>query len=154
MSVEPHHAPPEAFKLYSRRLIKELEPKGIIRTAVESVNLALCTNHHGVLMAECIRTFPSFTFPASLLLKREETRKLAGASVIAAVHDSKHQRSRAYMEPPMDLLYGFRGKQENVDLLSSYEMLMHWSMEKILPPSLKIPQHAQKSCLTPEGLNN
>jgi hypothetical protein len=105
-------------------------------------------------MAECIRTFPTVTLPASLLLKREEIekRKLAGASVIAAVHDSKYQRSRAYMEPPVDLLYGLRGRQENVDLLSSYEMLMHWSMEKILPPSLKIPQHAQKSCLTPEGL--
>ena len=52
----------------------------------------------------------------------------------------------------MDLLYGSRGKQENVDLLSSYEIFMHCSMEKILPPSLKIPQHAQESCLTPEGL--
>ena len=148
MSVEPHHAPPEAFKLYSRRLIKDLEAKGIIRAAVESVNLALCTDQQDVLMVECIRTFPTVTFPASLLLKREEieTRKLAGASVVAAVHDSKHQRSRAYMEPPN----GFRGKKENVDLPSSYEMLMHWSMEKILPPYLKIPQHAQKSFLTPE----
>ena len=45
VSVEPRYAQPEAFKLYSRRLIKDLEAKGIIRTAVESVNLALCTNH-------------------------------------------------------------------------------------------------------------
>jgi hypothetical protein len=58
VSVEPRHIQQDAFKLYSRRLIKGLEAKGIIRTAVESVNLALRTNHPDVLMEECIRTFP------------------------------------------------------------------------------------------------
>ena len=58
--------------MYSRRLVKDLEAEGIIRTAVKSVNLALHADHKDVLMAECIRTFPSVTFPASWLLRREE----------------------------------------------------------------------------------
>ena len=60
------------FQKYVRRFVKNLEIKGTIRTAVESVNLSLCADHSDVLMAECIRTFPTVTFPASLLLKREE----------------------------------------------------------------------------------
>ena len=37
----------------------------------------------------------------------------------------------------MDLLYGFRGKSHNVDLMSPYEMAMHWSLERILPPKTR-----------------
>ena len=93
--------------------------KGTIRTAVESVNLSLHANHADVLMAECIRTFPTVTFPASLLLKREEveTRTVMGASVIAALHHGHGNNVRAYIDPPFDLMYGFRGSEQNVDLL-------------------------------------
>jgi hypothetical protein len=111
--------------------------KGTIRTAEESVNLSLYAAHVDVLMAECIRTFPTVTFPASLLLKREEveTRTVTGASVIAALHHGHGSHARAYIDPPFDLMYGFRGSEQNVDLLSPYEMLLHYSMERILPPS-------------------
>ena len=68
------------FKVYAQRLIKDLELKGMIRTAVEGVNLSLHWNDPDILAAECIRTFPTVTFPASLLLRREEaeTNKLSG----------------------------------------------------------------------------
>ena len=56
------------FQKYVRRLVKDLEMKGTIRTAVESINLSLCADHPDVLMSECIRTFPTVTFPAALLL--------------------------------------------------------------------------------------
>ena len=117
--------------------MKDLEAKGIVRTAVETVNLALHANHKDVLMAECIRTFPTVTFPASLLLKREEieTLKVPGASIIAALHHGNRRRSRVYTEAPFDLLYGFRGQRYNVDLLSPYEMLLHWSIQRISAPS-------------------
>jgi hypothetical protein len=143
----------EAFNLHSKRLLKDLEAKGIIRAAVESVNLSLQANHKDVLMAECIRTFPTVTFPASLLLKREEveTKKVAGSSVIAALHHSRCQKGRAYVEAPLDLLYGFRGSSFDVDLLCPYEMMMHWSMEKIRPPSLQTAADAINSDLTPAG---
>ena len=110
--------------------------KGTIRTAVEGINLSLHANHADVLMGECIRTFPTVTFPAMLLLKREEieTLKVSGASVIAALHHGHGQKNRSYQEAPFDLLYSFRGRSEAVDVLTPYEMLLHYTMERILPP--------------------
>ena len=125
------------FQKYVRRMVKDLEMKGTIRTAVESINLSLHANHHDVLMAECIRTFPTVTFPAALLLKREEieTLKVSGASVIAALHRAVGGKARVYRQAPFDLMYGFRGKSESVDLLTPYEMLLHYSLCHISPPT-------------------
>ena len=125
------------FQKYVRRLVKDLELKGTIRTAVEGINLSLHWNHTDLLMGECVRTFPTVTFPAMLLLKREEieTLKVSGASVIAALHHGHGHKSRMYQEAPFDLMYGFRGHSLAVDLLTPYEMLMHYKMERILPPT-------------------
>ena len=59
---------PTLFQHYSRRLVKDLEAKGIIRTAVESLNLSAHAANPDYLGAECMRTFATVTFPASLLL--------------------------------------------------------------------------------------
>ena len=127
------------FQRYVRRLVKDLEMKGTIRTAVESINLSLCASHNDVLMSECIRTFPTVTFPAALLLKREEieTLKVSGASIIAALHHGHGQKARMYADAPLDLMYGFRGRDEEVDLLTPYEMLLLYRAERILPPTCK-----------------
>ena len=68
--------------------MKDLEMKGTIRTSVEGINLSLHMNHPDVLMGECVRTFPTVTFPAMALLKQEEIETLivSGASAIAALH--------------------------------------------------------------------
>ena len=61
--------------------MKDLELKGTIRTAAEGVKLSLhWSDEADILAAECIRTFPTVTFQATLLLKREETEtnKLSG----------------------------------------------------------------------------
>ena len=83
-----------------------------------------------------MRTFPTVTCPASLLLKREEveTLKVAGRSIIAAVHGGKSDGRKSWLEPPFDLMYGFRGASYVVDLLSPFEMLRYWRLEKVLPP--------------------
>ena len=84
---EPDNVEAKSFRHYSGRLLRDLEGKGIIRTTVETVNLAMEAPNSDILAAECFRTFPSVTFPASLLLKREEieTKKIQGVSVIAAI---------------------------------------------------------------------
>ena len=127
---------PRAFQEYSRRLVKDLEAKGIVRTAVETLNLATHASSADVLSAECMRTFPTVTFPANLLLKREEieTLKVPGRSIIAAVHHRKAGGRKTFLEAPFDLMYGFRGRDDVVDLYSPFEMLRYWSMEKVLPP--------------------
>ena len=66
----------EDFKKYSRRLVRDLELKGIVRTAVEGTNLSLHAAHTDILEAECVRTFPTIRFPANELIKREEIETL------------------------------------------------------------------------------
>ncbi len=137
LEVEAPRTEAKAFQEYSRRLVRDLEGKGILRTAVECINLSSYANHPDIMMAECIRTFPSVRFDAVQLLRREEveTGASTGISIIAAVHSSGGFRKRAYLQAPFDLMYGFRGGAHNVDLLSPYEMLMYWSMEAVRPPS-------------------
>ena len=129
---------PASFRYYSQRLVRDLEAKGILRTVVETTNLAIHVNKMDILAAECIRTFPTVTFPANLLLKREEieTGKVRGASVVAALHAAGSAFTRrAYIEAPFDLMYGFRGVQRDLALLSPFEMIMQYSMEEVKPPN-------------------
>ena len=56
-----------------------------------------------------------------------------GPSVIAALHHGRGDLNRIYKEPPFDLLYGYRGAADAVDLLYAYEMLVLYSIERILP---------------------
>ena len=130
-----------AFRLYGKRIVKDLEGKGIIRTAVEATNLCLFADHHDRLMAECIRSFPSVNFPATLLLRREEieTGQTKGNSIIAALRHGNKSGKVARVEAPLDFMYGFRGDKYDVDLLSAFEMLMHWKMTEIKHPNYRCP---------------
>ena len=131
---------------YSRRLVKDLECKGILRTTVETVNLQIHAEESDPLAAECIRTMPTVTFPATMLLKREEieTRTKAGQSVIAAVYHGGAARNRAFVEAPFDLMYGFRGQEQTVDLMSPYEMLVRQrSRNQIMSPEFITPHCPQ-----------
>ena len=141
------------FAGYSKRLLKDLESKGTIRTAVESLNLSVHADDTDALSAELVVTFPQVIFPASLLLKREEveTLKVPGHSVIAAVHHTKGERARTYTEAPFDLMYGFRGTAHVVDLLSPFEMLMYWSLLPVRPPSER--EDNPTAVWTTEGLS-
>ena len=65
LEVQPKTADDEKCKMYSEQLLKDLEAKGVIRTAVESANLSLNTNHNAILKSECIRPSPTATFPPS-----------------------------------------------------------------------------------------
>ena len=126
----------KAFQDYSRRLVKDLEAKGIIRTAVETLNVATHATDTDILSAECMRTFATVAFPATLLLKREEieTGKVTGNSIISALRHGKGKGRSSFIEAPFDLMYGFRGNSHVVDLLSPFEMLRYWRMERIFPP--------------------
>ena len=104
------------------------------------------------------------TFPATLLLKPEvaETNKLRGVqkkevsigddhgpSVIAALHHGWGDTNRICKEAPFDILNGLRGGEGVVDLLSPYEMLLHYSMDRILPPTTTPAQ--SRAAWTEEG---
>ena len=129
--------PSKQFQEYSKRLVKDLESKSLARTSVEGLNLSQFADKQDYLMAECVRTFSYVTFPASMLLKREEieTGKAKGRSIIAAVYHARGDGRKTFTDAPFDLLYGFRRKEHVVDLLSPFEMLRHWEMERVLPPT-------------------
>ena len=124
------------FVKYSRCLVRDLEAKGLARTAVEGINLSIHADDKDVLNAECYRTFPTCTFPAASLLKREEVEcgRNTGVSVIAAVLQNKSKQRKSYLQEPFDILYGFRGTEYNVDVLSAYEMLLFWRPVSIHAP--------------------
>ena len=79
------------FVKYSRCLVRDLEAKGLARTAVEGLNLSIHADDKDVMNAECYRTFPTCTFPAASLLKREEVEcgRISGVSIITAVLQNK-----------------------------------------------------------------
>ena len=146
-----HKPLPKEYQEYFKRLLKDLEAKSMVRTAVETLNLSLFGAQPDVLKAECIRTFPTVAFPASELLRREEveTQKTKGKSVIVAVHHSRGEGLRTWTTSPFDLMYGFRGCKRQVDLLSPFEMIRYWHPERVLPPNKN--DDRPKSTWTQEG---
>ena len=68
--------------------------------------------------------------------------------MIAMIHGHKTNAKFSYVEAPVDLMYGFRGNQHNVDLVSPFEMWRFWRIEKVLPPS----SGYECSTYTDEGL--
>ena len=132
-----HETPQQQFVKLSKRLLKDLEAKGIVRTAVETTNLALHANHYDKSRAECFRTFPTVTFPVTQLLCREEieNNRKGGASAITGVRSNSQHKS--YTDAPADLLYGFRSTGQGVQTLSVFEMLRYWSIERIGTPTQK-----------------
>ena len=149
-SWKPEH---QMFQEYSKRLLKDLEAKSVVRTAVESLNLSVFGNHSDVLFAECYRTFPTITFPAAAFLRREEleTQKTKGKSVILAVHHGCGDGARTWTEAPYDFMYGFRGQAHNVDLLSAFEMFRYWQLQRVLPPPAAEKQAVPSSQWTAAG---
>ena len=141
--------PQQEFNRFSKRLLKDLEAKGIVRTAVETTNLALHANHPDKTRAECFRTFPTVTFPVTQLLSREEieNHRKGGASAITGMRSSS-SKLQSFTDAPVDLLYGFRGKGQGVQTLSVFEMLRYWSVERIGTPT----QKPRRSMWTDAGL--
>ena len=68
---------------------------------------------------------------------------------MAALHHGGGGTNRMYKEPPFDVMYGFRGRRGSVDLLTPYEMLLHYSMERILPRTN--PRAESRAVWTEEG---
>ena len=88
----------DRFRECSKRIVKDLESTGTVRTSVEAVLLGLYADFPDTLMAECIRTFPTVT--SQRLFREEiETSKAKGRSVIASLHDNRGNRGCAYKVP-------------------------------------------------------
>ena len=100
----------EAFRAQTRRRIRDLEQKGVTRTALETHNLADKGDVTDLPAAESICTFPRVTFSAHLLLERQKAE--AGMSsvtaTVALLCRQERGFKRSYTQSPLDLMSGFR----------------------------------------------
>ena len=58
------------------------------------------------------------------------------------MHTAGTVSKRLYIDAPFDLVYGFRGLDHNVDVLSPYEMLLHWALKEVKQPTIRNPMSA------------
>ena len=140
--------PKDQAKAAVRRMITDLEMKGTLRGAAEVFNLCVNLRSEDSLFQECVRTFRTMTFPGSAFLHRLEL-ELDGVGcerVSTRIPPTRRpaERSRGSTPPIVDI-YGFRGADLRVALLSPFEFLMYWSAEPVLPP------HRQGSAKRPKS---
>ena len=79
----------------------------------------------------CYRCIPS-NFVAET--RRGRDRKGQRKLIITALRHGQGKGRSSFIEAPFDLMYGSRGNSHVVDLLSPFEMLRYWRMERIFPP--------------------
>ena len=129
------------FRRAAQRMVKDIDAKGSIRTAMETTQLALHANHQDKLAAEAVYTFPTATFPVVVFCRREEIEhnKRSGFSVITGIRTNSKMIS--HTDAPADLLYGYRGNTHAVGLLSPSEMFRFWKIVRIEDPK-KTPDHS------------
>jgi len=129
--------PKDQAKAAVRRMITDLEMKGTLRGAAEVFNLCVNLRSEDSLFQECIRTFMTVAFPGSAFLHRLEL-ELDGVGcerVSTRIPPTRRPAERSKgSTPPIVDIYGFRGQDPRVALLSPFSFLMYWSAEPVLPP--------------------
>ena len=125
----------------TRRMLTDLEQKGVLRGAVECFNLCVNLREEDSLFQECVRTFMSTSFPGSAFLHRLEM-ELAGVgaecvSMRIPATRRPNARTKASRAPEAEA-YGFRDiRDKRIGMLSPFEFAMYWCAEAVLPPCHK-----------------
>eukprot|EP00973_Karenia_brevis_P047925 6651493-Karenia_brevis.AAC.1 len=120
----------------ARRMLSDLEMKGVLREAQASFNLCVNLRPDDNLAQECVRTFMTISFPGSIFMQRLQTElDGVGGNLSLRVPPTKRPGliARNGSAPKVDA-YGFRGLDLRVRLLSPYEFDMYWGTEPVLPP--------------------
>jgi len=133
--------PGDQVRAVCRRMLTDLEQKGILRGAVECFNLCVNLRADDSLFQECIRTFMTVSFAGNAFLHRLEL-ELGGAGVDCfstwiPTTRRPHVRSKC-ADPPWVDVYGFRDiKDERFAMLSPFEFPIYWSAKPVLHPEHK-----------------
>ena len=120
----------------ARRMLTDLEMKGVLREAQTSFNLCVNLRPDDNLFQECIRTFMTISFPGGAFMQRLHM-ELDGVGGNLSLRVPPTRRpgliARNGSAPQVDA-YGFRGTDPRVRLLMPYEFYMHWGTAPVLPP--------------------
>lgn len=130
----------DQLRSVARRMITDLEMRGTLRGAAEVFNLCVNLRKEDSLFQESLRTFMTVTFPGGAFLRRLEL-ELDGVgcdSFSQRIPPTRRLAARSKSsKPPMVDVYGFRGKDQRVAMLSPFEFFMYWHAEAVLPPIYK-----------------
>ena len=119
----------------ARRMVTDLEMKGVLRESQASFNLCANLRPEDTLFQECIRTFMTVSLPGSAFMQRLSLElDGVGGDLTLRVPPTKRPGliARSGQAPIVDV-YGFRGPDLRVRLLSPYEFMVHWGTEPVLP---------------------
>ena len=129
--------PEDQSKTVVRRMISDLELRGVLRGAPEIFNLSVNMRKEDSLFQECIRTFIEVSFPGKAFLDRLEAEVHGvGSEIVRRVARCRGPRARSQnlrSVPHVDA-YGFRGRDPQVLYLSPYEFFMHWEIKRVPEP--------------------
>jgi len=132
-----NHGPRDQAVSVARRMVTDLEMKGVLRESQASFNLCANLRPEDTLFQECIRTFRTVSLPGCAFMQRLSLElDGVGGDLTLRVPPTKRPGliARGGQAPIVDV-YGFRGQDPRVRLLSPYEFMMHWGAEPVLPPS-------------------
>jgi len=132
-----HCGPRDQAVAVARRMLTDLEMKGVLREAQASFNLCANLRPDDVLFQECIRTFMTVSLPGCAFMQRLHLElDGVGGDLSLKVPPTKRPGliARNGSAPIVDV-YGFRGMDPRIHLLSPFEFMMHWGVEPVLPPN-------------------
>ena len=123
----------------TRRVLTDLEMKGVLRGSVEVDNLCVNLRKDDSLFQECIRTFQEVSLPGGAFLNRLETELHGvGGEFTRRIPPTRRPTARPrYATAPLVDAYGFRGLDQRVLYLSPFEFFMYWEIKRVPEPFRK-----------------
>jgi hypothetical protein len=122
---------------HAQRIMSDFYGKGIVRGAVECVNLLTHASHPDVTAAETIKTALCENFPGQVYLEAVEStpqqQQQRKCRVFPSIDKQNKKQPRFYAKH-MDIFYGLRGAAPAVHTLSAYEFHRYWSIERARYP--------------------
>ena len=121
----------------THRALIDLQHRCMRRTAPEEYNLAANSEEHDVTSAEFIRTFESQDFSGGQLLRRLEAevkqKEVRECRKVLPVSNDPNIAGEMRLRQ-FDDLYGYRGDNREIFLLSPWEFLMLWECVPLPKP--------------------
>ena len=125
---------------HAQRIISDYYAKGIIRGAVECVNLLTRGLKNDVTAAETIKSARVKSFTGGAFLSLVERAANIGDGDAARVYpevDMRSKKMRKILIKDMDFLYGYRGTDGELCYLSPYEFTREWEIQLVSYPNTK-----------------
>ena len=126
------------FSRFAKRLLSDIYGRGVVRGAVEAVNLLVSSHPHDVAAAETVKTADTESFfgrqYVDVVCYLAEKVPPPQTAQLAEI-DSRNPKKRTVRTRDVDFFYGHRGNDEQVFHLSPYEFTRHISIEEARYPT-------------------